>query len=145
MPSLSMLLVAPLALLVPTDLAIQTADIIAASGSTLATMATWEGVIAPTLKRRGVLADIPRTPDKLTEAEKMERFIVPLAANSYIPLPSLEQLREQGTYVVGRRGRVSQFITADTSTFRPRAEVREISEEWSNLYGVPIGIEKRIL
>ena len=133
------------ALLAPTDLPIPPPDVLAASGSTLATMAAWEGVVAPTLKRRGVLPDVPRVPDELTEAEKMERFIVPLAANSHIPLPSLDQLREQGAYVVGRRGRVSQFITADTATFRARAEVREISREWSAFYGVPIGIEKRVL
>ena len=110
---------------------------------TLAALASWEPVIAPMLKRQGMIADVPLRPRQFSEAEKMESFITPWTSNGHLPLPTLDELQDQGSHVVGRRGRLLYKITAVRRRRIP--EIRIQSPEWSEFYGVPIFIEKMIV
>lgn len=114
-------------------------------GASLVALTAWESLAVPRLKRRGLFPDVPTLPGMLSEKEKMEPFVTPLTADRYVPPPALEQLKTMPRYLVGQRGRVAHFITADTDGLTVVPNVCEVSEAWSDFYGVPIGIMKAVV
>ena len=114
-----------------------------AGGLVLLTL--WESLAVPRLKLRGLLPDVPAVPGALSEADKAARWIEPLTAESFVPLPTLEELQSRGSHVVGRSPTVLQsiYVRSGERGERTVAGVEEVSEAWSAHYGgAQIGIRK---
>jgi hypothetical protein len=103
-------------------------------------LTAWENVVVPKLQLKSILPDVPLLPGQLTQKQKSVGWITPLTANLQTPPPLREELQSRGKYLVGCRGDVRQFITLES---RPNHKgVSEMSQEWSEYYGVDVTIFK---
>ena len=115
-------------------------------GGSLAALTAWEAAAVPWLKRRGILPDVPPLPSMLSEHEKMAAFATPLTAIDYPPLPTLDERQDGRRHLVHTCGRVVQHIYLAQGPSSPlRPEVCEVSDEFSELYGERVIIEKSLV
>lgn len=113
------------------------------TGAFAGSAALWELTVSPFLKRRGVLPDRPFLRGHLTETQKSVQWLTPLTCDDKVPLPTLDELREND-HCVGKVGDVYQLITtrgtlASTDPFT----ARQVSPEFCDYYGTTVYIYKK--
>lgn len=101
-------------------------------------LTAWESVVVPNLQLRSILPDIPFLPGQFTQKEKAVSWITPLTLQT--PPPTKEMLKKHGSYMVGSRDEVRQFITLETKDIHKG--VCEVSREWSEYYKDDVTIFK---
>lgn len=106
-----------------------------------AALTAWENIVVPKLKLNSILPDVPLLPGEFTQKEIAERWITPEMADSSLPPPSLEQLKERKKHFVGKSVNIRQFISCEKcGPLRPG--IVDVSAEWTRYYEEEIFIYK---